>query len=49
MAGNDRAKSFYRAHGWRPDGAQKREIVHGANVDEVRFIWKFQRSGRSPR
>lgn len=40
MAGNDRAQRFYRAHGWQPDGGRKRETVHGANVEELRFVWR---------
>ena len=36
LAGNDRAQRFYRADGWRPDGA-RREGTHGAAVTEVRY------------
>jgi len=34
---NARATRFYRAAGWRPDGAEKRERSHGAVLDEVRY------------
>jgi GNAT superfamily N-acetyltransferase len=37
LAGNDRAQRFYRADGWAPDGAARRDDVWGVTVDEVRY------------
>jgi GNAT superfamily N-acetyltransferase len=37
LAGNDRAERFYRSHGWRPDGARRREELHGITVEDVRY------------
>lgn len=38
LAGNTRADSFYRAHGWQPDGACKREEMWGVRVEEQRYL-----------
>ncbi len=37
LVGNDRARRFYRADGWVPDGARRTEEVWGVVVDEVRL------------
>jgi GNAT superfamily N-acetyltransferase len=37
LAGNTRACRFYEANGWQPDGEQRREIVWGAALDELRY------------
>ncbi len=37
LDGNDRAIRFYRAAGWRPDGATKGDAIGGVGVTEVRF------------
>jgi GNAT superfamily N-acetyltransferase len=34
---NDRARRFYEAAGWSPDGATKDDVVAGAAVAEVRY------------
>jgi RimJ/RimL family protein N-acetyltransferase len=34
---NDRARRFYAAAGWRPDGAVKRDEEAGVVLDEVRY------------
>lgn len=34
---NGRARDFYAADGWRPDGATKMEQLHSAIVHEVRY------------
>jgi GNAT superfamily N-acetyltransferase len=34
---NLRARRFYEAAGWRPDGAEKVETVPGAELSEVRY------------
>jgi GNAT superfamily N-acetyltransferase len=34
---NDRARRFYEAAGWRPDGSTKDDVVAGAPVTEVRY------------
>jgi ribosomal protein S18 acetylase RimI-like enzyme len=36
MANNTRAKRFYEADGWKPDGARKSEVLGNVRVDEVR-------------
>nr|WP_228047558.1 GNAT family N-acetyltransferase [Saccharopolyspora sp. HNM0983] len=36
LAANDRARSFYARHGWRPDGGRRTECLGGRAVDEVR-------------
>lgn len=40
VAGNDRARKFYEALGWRLDGSQRREIlaVEGPDGDEVDVV-----------
>jgi GNAT superfamily N-acetyltransferase len=37
LSGNVRARRFYEAGGWRPDGGERREPVWGATVDVVRY------------
>ena len=37
LDGNVRARRFYEAGGWRPDGAERRDRVWGATVDEVGY------------
>ena len=37
LTGNERGRRFYERHGWRPDGASKRERLWEATVDEVRY------------
>ncbi len=37
LEGNERAERFYRADGWRPVGARRREHLHGIEVDEVEY------------
>ena len=37
LAGNVRARRFYEAGGWRPDGSERRDRVFGATVDEVGY------------
>ncbi len=37
LTGNTRACRFYEANGWQPDGEQRRDVVWGAAVDEVRY------------
>lgn len=36
-AANERARAFYAARGWAPDGAAKADTFGGAVVDEVRY------------
>jgi len=37
VAGNDRARRFYQARGWAPDGTCRREEIGGRPVDECRY------------
>lgn len=37
LATNDRARRFYEAGGWLPDGKVKEEALHGVWVTEVRY------------
>lgn len=37
LAGNDRARRFYAADGWSPDGAERAETRPGFVLDEVRY------------
>lgn len=37
LAGNQRARSFYEAAGWRADGAERTDQIGGAQVEEVRY------------
>lgn len=37
LVGNERAMRFYERDGWRSDGSQRRERVHGVMVEEVRY------------
>lgn len=37
LEGNDRARRFYEAVGWRADGATKTEEPHGFPITEVRY------------
>lgn len=34
---NERARRFYQAAGWRPDGAVKKDVRWGFSLDEVRY------------
>jgi GNAT superfamily N-acetyltransferase len=35
---NTRARSFYAAGGWRPDGAVKQDQLTGITLNEVRYL-----------
>jgi len=37
IADNDRARHFYRRHGFQTDGVERREDIGGADITEVRF------------
>ncbi|PJI93258.1 GNAT family N-acetyltransferase [Luteimicrobium subarcticum] len=37
LADNDRARHFYRRHGFAPDGVERREDLGGADLTEVRY------------
>jgi GNAT superfamily N-acetyltransferase len=37
MDSNDRARRFYEAAGWRPDGATKTDLAWGFALDQVRY------------
>ena len=37
LVSNDRARRFYEAGGWRPDGTERTEHIAGARVNEVRY------------
>lgn len=37
LAGNERARQFYRNDGWLPDARQRTRDVWGIRIDEVRF------------
>lgn len=37
LEGNDRARRFYEASGWRPDGAEKDDTIGDQPVIEVRY------------
>jgi GNAT superfamily N-acetyltransferase len=37
LEANDRARRFYAAAGWEPDGARKRETRFGVSAPEVRY------------
>lgn len=41
LRGNARAERFYRSCGWESDGTTRREMVRGADVEEVRFVKHF--------
>ncbi len=38
VAGNSRARRFYQARGWSPDGTCRREDIGGRPVDECRYV-----------
>ena len=38
LVDNDRARRFYEAAGWRPDGAEKDAVVAGVPVREIRYL-----------
>lgn len=48
LAGNERAERFYRIDGWRPDGRQRRETIHGIDVDEIRYARPLSRAPSPP-
>ncbi len=37
LAGNERARRFYRADGWAPDGSRRTKQIRGVAADEVRY------------
>jgi GNAT superfamily N-acetyltransferase len=37
LTGNTRARRFYEAAGWQPDGTARRDLVWGAVLDEVGY------------
>jgi GNAT superfamily N-acetyltransferase len=37
LEGNARARRFYEAGGWSPDGAVKEDIIRGSTIREVRY------------
>ncbi len=37
LVGNTRADRFYRNDGWSPDGARKRDVLWGIDVEELRY------------
>lgn len=37
LAGNERGARFYRRDGWRTDGASRKDVVWGVEVDEARY------------
>lgn len=37
LESNIRARQFYESRGWNPDGEQKREILGGESVTELRY------------
>lgn len=41
LEGNDRARRFYEAAGWSPDGASKTESRQGFDLHEVRYRRSF--------
>lgn len=47
LAGNSRAESFYRAHGWHPDGKRRTEVVWGVKADELRFVKRLKATALS--
>lgn len=46
LAENPRARRFYEAAGWRPDGAEKEDTYLRTPVTEVRYRISLARSGR---
>ena len=38
LRGNVRADRFYRNDGWRPDGAEKSELMWGTQVVDLRYL-----------
>jgi GNAT superfamily N-acetyltransferase len=41
LTGNNRARRFYEAAGWQPDGTARRDRVFGAVLDEVGYRKTF--------
>jgi Tfp pilus assembly protein PilP len=41
LASNERARAFYGARGWRPDGGTKTEPREGFSLNEVRYRRRF--------
>lgn len=37
LAGNDRARRFYAAAGWSPDGVNRMQLRPGFELNEVRY------------
>jgi ribosomal protein S18 acetylase RimI-like enzyme len=44
LADNDRARAFYEAHGWQPDGAVKQDRIGDREVAELRYRRTLERS-----
>jgi ribosomal protein S18 acetylase RimI-like enzyme len=44
LTGNDRARTFYEASGWQPDGAVKQDRIGDREVAEVRYRRRLERS-----
>ncbi|WP_240519504.1 GNAT family N-acetyltransferase [Amycolatopsis antarctica] len=37
LRGNARARTFYEARGWRPDGAGRQDMIGGFAAEEIRY------------
>jgi RimJ/RimL family protein N-acetyltransferase len=46
LAGNTRARRFYEAGGWKPDGEIRTEPVNGEPVDQLRYSFWLGGSAR---
>lgn len=44
LADNDRARAFYEANGWQPDGAVKQDRIGDREVAELRYRRTLERS-----
>lgn len=44
LTDNQRARAFYEAAGWHPDGGTKHDTIGGREVDEVRYRIALQKS-----
>ena len=44
---NDRARRFYDAAGWRPDGTAKQDTIGGARITEIRYRRALDRPRRA--
>lgn len=45
---NQRARHFYEAMGWKPDGAMKLEDIGGVQVNEIRYCKELDGPGAAP-